>query len=294
MASSMAPCPDRSSTDSSTQGEWCRPSTSERSKTTRWVGSWIGPRHPQSFRSSQRTDLGAEFDIPRTLVALGGGYLGHLVDEVHPLRISPEIVDECEHVVRRSSEPHRCVRSSWRSGSRRRARQLPGHAPGRSAVRNARASNGLCADSRPSRSSASSKFGVHAPHRHRQARRRTATTGASTDGSGSESSTSSVQRSCSPVASTALGAEPLGSNTSRRVRRTEQVKIGIAPVVEGPPAGHHHRVGVPATQHPARAGIIVGKHIEPEHEILGEHPVRDRCLIGASGASAQAFHHRRD
>jgi len=72
------------------------------------------------------------------------------------------------------------------------------------------------------------------------------------------------------------------------------MEIGIAEVVERPAARHDHRVGVPTTQHPDIAVGAIGILVEPEHEVLGPHPVGDRRQVGTTGASAEAFHRGRD
>ena len=251
--------------------------------------------HSQPFRSRQRADLGAQFDLPRTLVTLGTGTSDtSWTRSIHSgYRPRSSTSSNTSFDAARSSTVRSIFIVARESSACRTA--ASGHVSGRSAVRNARASNGLCADSRPSRSSASSKLGVHAPgspstpaacRRRAPAPRPTApaTTPAHRRSSGA------VRRSRRWPST---GAERWRSDPRRRARRAEQMKIGIAPVVERPPTGHHHRVGVTSTQHAAGAGIIVGEHVEPEHQILCEHPVGDRRQIGASGASAQAFHQRR-
>jgi hypothetical protein len=72
------------------------------------------------------------------------------------------------------------------------------------------------------------------------------------------------------------------------------MEVGIAEVVERPATRDDHRVGVSAAQHPDVAVDTLGIPVEPEHQVLGPHPVRDRCGIGTSRPFAEAFHRERD
>ena len=251
--------------------------------------------HPQPLRMGQRPYLGAQFDLPRALGTVGHGHLGHIVDEVHPLGIRARGHRRARTRPSGGSKQHRSLDLHRRPGA-------DGERNGCPVMRRVGRPSGTLVRATGSAPTAGRRG--RRPRRSWVSTRRvsastlaeTMSTGAdlATDGSGNESSTSSVQRSCSPVASVALTrAARLGSDALGRPRRSEQVEIGIAPIVERPPTWHHHRVGVTSTQHATGPGIVIGEHVEPEHQVFCEHPVGDRRQIGASGASAQAFHQRR-
>jgi hypothetical protein len=68
------------------------------------------------------------------------------------------------------------------------------------------------------------------------------------------------------------------------------MEIGVTEVVECPASRHHHRVGVTPTEHRSVGVGVVGECIEPEHEVLGPHPVRDGGDLRTTGAPTEPLH----
>ena len=235
-----------------------------------------------------------------------GGGRGCLVHQPHPRRIPLEIVDEPERPLRRRGQVEFTDDLHGESGQA---------GLGRSSPRKARASSGERADSRPSRSSDSSKLGVHGVAsavppvrgrgrraRARRARGRGRRMLLLADRRRFDDARSTPRRTGSAIVSAVSSSwSPADSAPVLRRRRT---RCGRRAGVGGRNSrgtgsrrssrvqcrGHDHRLGVTLTQHAARLVRVRAQRVEPEDEIFGAHAVRDRRRFGTSRSFAEPAH----